>query len=316
MKSVSLSKPVAAGRILADHGPHDGPLLLVTCLVHGNEPAGEKAAEEVLASFPREDLRCRLVILRGNLAASACGARCLESDLNRLFPTTNPPESDPGAPVPADSLERDELKEMILDLAEEHADHPCYFLDFHTTSSETLPYLSLPSASETCREFASGLPIHRVSGFAQHVSGSIDRYLHEQNFLGFACEGGQHESPRSVGSMAALLWLLLKEIGAFPEEPDKTLQDILVKAEAVLVKETREDPKYFTIIYRHVLKGDEDFVMKPGFVNFQEVKKGELLAHDRNGPIHAPKDGHILMPLYQKSGNDGFFIVKEHEAMD
>jgi succinylglutamate desuccinylase len=291
-------------------------LLLVTCLVHGNEPAGERAAQEVLASLPADDLRCRLVVLRGNLAAAAAGVRCLDRDLNRLFPTTNPPETDPGHASVADNAERDELKGLILELAEEHADHPRYFLDFHTTSSETLPYLSLPSASETCREFAASLPIHRVSGFAQHVSGSIDRYLHEQDFLGFACEGGQHEGPHAVRSMAALLWLMLDEVGGFSAKPRSEMRRILDTAREVLQMETGSFSKYFTIIYRHALKGDEDFVMKPGFVNFQAVKKGELLAHDRTGPIHSPQDGQILMPLYQKSGKDGFFIVNEHTSIE
>lgn len=37
--------------------------------------------------------------------------------------------------------------------------------------------------------------------------------------------------------------------------------------------------------------------------------KGVQLASDNSGEIKAPLDGKIFMPLYQKQGNDGFFIV-------
>lgn len=311
----TLSNLVTPGRILADLGPHDGALLLVTCLVHGNEPAGEQATQELLSHLPVDSLHCRLVVLRGNLAAAQSGARCLDRDLNRLFPTTNPPKGAIEDGIFAEENERNELKSLILELAEEHAGRPRYFLDLHTTSSDTLPYVSLPSASKSCREFAAKLPIHRVSGFAQHVSGSIDRYLHERDYLGFACEGGQHESRESVRSMTALLWLMLDEIGGFPEHPTGEVREGLEKSRTFLEEKAGGTPKYFTIVYRHELTGDEEFVMKPGFANFHAVREGDLLAHDRDGEILAPQDGHLLMPLYQKSGNDGFFIVSEHDPI-
>lgn len=60
----------------------------------------------------------------------------------------------------------------------------------------------------------------------------------------------------------------------------------------------------------HAIKKGDNFVMQPGYKNFQPVKKGEILATDKNGAISAQEDGLILMPLYQKQGNDGFFLVK------
>ena len=51
--------------------------------------------------------------------------------------------------------------------------------------------------------------------------------------------------------------------------------------------------------------------LKPGFKNFDKVKEGDLLAKDKRGPIFAKKSGFLLMPLYQKEGNDGFFIVNQ-----
>ena len=57
------------------------------------------------------------------------------------------------------------------------------------------------------------------------------------------------------------------------------------------------------------IEESDQFQMKPGYYNFKAVNKGEILAHDRKGNITSPCNGMIFMPLYQKSGNDGFFIV-------
>jgi succinylglutamate desuccinylase len=51
--------------------------------------------------------------------------------------------------------------------------------------------------------------------------------------------------------------------------------------------------------------------MRPGYVNFQPIQQGEHLANDTTGPVLAPEDGLILMPLYQPQGSDGFFVVQE-----
>jgi succinylglutamate desuccinylase len=51
--------------------------------------------------------------------------------------------------------------------------------------------------------------------------------------------------------------------------------------------------------------------MQPGYKNFQPIKKGELLAQQNGKPIYSEWDAYIFMPLYQKQGNDGFFVVTE-----
>ncbi len=69
-------------------------------------------------------------------------------------------------------------------------------------------------------------------------------------------------------------------------------------------------PKLTEFAYKHTLKPDDDFEMLPGFNNFDKIFKVQQLANDKNGPIYASIDGYILMPLYQKQGEDGFFIIQ------
>ena len=41
--------------------------------------------------------------------------------------------------------------------------------------------------------------------------------------------------------------------------------------------------------------------MREGYVNFQRVAAGELLANDARGEIRAPWNGMVLLPLYQQT---------------
>ena len=57
---------------------------------------------------------------------------------------------------------------------------------------------------------------------------------------------------------------------------------------------------------------DEDgFKMNPGYSNFQQITEGEVLGQDINGDVKAPHSGYIMMPLYQKQGDEGFFITQD-----
>jgi len=40
------------------------------------------------------------------------------------------------------------------------------------------------------------------------------------------------------------------------------------------------------------------------------VKRGQILAHDQRGRIAARETGMVLLPLYQKLGDDGFFLAR------
>ena len=64
------------------------------------------------------------------------------------------------------------------------------------------------------------------------------------------------------------------------------------------------------IKYIHLISESDNFLMKPNVINFQNVKKGEVLGSDKNGDVISPFDGKILMPLYQEQGREGFYIIQ------
>ena len=83
------------------------------------------------------------------------------------------------------------------------------------------------------------------------------------------------------------------------------------RARAALAARTRGVPRILEVRYRHAIEPADGFVMEPGYVSFQPVKRGEVLGRDRRGPVRAPENGRILLPLYQSQGSDGFFLVRE-----
>jgi hypothetical protein len=50
--------------------------------------------------------------------------------------------------------------------------------------------------------------------------------------------------------------------------------------------------------------------MFPGYKNFQSIRKHSLLAQNNAKEILSQWNDRIFMPLYQKKGDDGFFIIR------
>ena len=103
------------------------------------------------------------------------------------------------------------------------------------------------------------------------------------------------------------IWSMLLEAGSIADAPDSLQQQ-----QAQYLKQLANGlPNRVTAESMHVVHEGANFAMNEGYFNFKPVKKGEVLAHDKDGPIASPQDGLIFMPLYQKEGSDGFFIVDE-----
>jgi succinylglutamate desuccinylase len=64
-------------------------------------------------------------------------------------------------------------------------------------------------------------------------------------------------------------------------------------------------------VYSFKIDNADEWMMLPGFQHFTPVSEGQLLAIYQGQEILAPVSGYILMPLYQKQGSDGFFLVRQ-----
>jgi len=289
-------------------GERPGPTLVVVAGLHGNEPAGARAAERVAAALEHLSLPLRgeWLALAGNVAALHAGRRFLAHDLNRCW--TEPEVRAMLARDPAgDAAEHTEQRELVEALggAAARARGPLVVLDLHTTSAPSPPFLVL-SDTLANRAVARLLPGTIILGLEEAIDGTLLDYLGSLGHRGVVVESGQHDETQAVAFHESFLWLAFAAAGLLDPVDVPAYAEHRRKLRAA----RRSAPRVVEIRYRHPVGPEDGFRMVPGFRSFQRVRRGELLAHDRRGPIPAPQDGLLLMPLYQEQGSDGFFVVR------
>jgi hypothetical protein len=122
--------------------------------------------------------------------------------------------------------------------------------------------------------------------------------------MGF--EAGQHGAESSIEHHQALIWIALVAAGLLRREDVPEFE-----RSRTLLERASGGARIIEVRHRHAIAPEDEFKMKPGFENFQKVRRGQVLAQDRYGQIRARENGMVLLPLYQKLGDDGFFLGRE-----
>ncbi len=303
-------------------GDPKGPLLLVTGGIHGNEPAGLLAAERMFLEAGETapgGFHGTLAVLAGNLPALERGVRYLDEDLNRIWLAERM-----AAPADAPSVEerqRDALRSALRAEVERHRARAAaagvepgevHFMDLHTSSAPGLPF-GLIGDTLRNRRFARALPSPIILGLEEQVDGALLEWLNQRGVVTLGFEGGQHETGEAVDNHAAALWLGMAAAGCLGpghEKPWKSPHAEVRESWRRLASQAEGLPRFLEIRYRHPVRAEDGFRMRPGYRSFQRVVRGEVLAYDREGPIRAFYDARILLPLYQEKGADGFFLAR------
>jgi len=293
----------APARIIAElRGAEPGPTLIVIGGVHGNEPAGIAAARTAIGALDRAAIRGELIALVGNLRATAAGRRHLGQDLNRLWTEDHlaavrrAGDAEPAAP------ELCELAELAAALDEVigRARGAVYLLDLHTTSAPGFPFAVVGPTAEH-RRFAQAFQLPGIIGLEDTLPGVLTGYYGRRGCTTLAIEGGQHTAVATADNLAAVVTLALEASGVVPAVPGAAAaRDYLARVRGGL-------PALIEVAVRHPVRPEHAFRMEPGFANLQRTAAGTLLARDVGGEIRAPFDGVVLLPLYQRDGDDGFF---------
>ena len=290
------------GRI--DQG-RDGPTFLAQGGIHGNEPAGVQALTRVLEEIRSRDLQVfgRIVACRGNLTALARAERFVNRDLNRSW-LANSVTALQGRDALADDTEDREQRELLT-LYEEcwvTRRGPLVFLDLHSSSAPGPPFSCMADTLPN-RRIADALPIPMILGLEECIDGAVMEWFNQRGQLGLAIEGGQHDHPSTIDNLESAVWLALAACGVIARaDVDRAHHEDRLR------KAARGAPHLLEVTYRHIIRREDRFGMVPGFVSFQPVTKGDLLAHDHHGPVRATGNGMVLLPLYQGLGEDGFFL--------
>ncbi len=328
--AVSRGRPAAEydGVIGWVQGRLDGPLLLCIGGLHGNEPAGVRALEAIAGKVRerRDVLAGDFVAIVGNIPALAAGRRFMAYDLNRawtpvhveaLRSRSRTESNDPvvhsiarrrtHAPVHED-LEVVRVLSLLERVAARRRG-PVYVLDLHTTSGNGGTFTSSED-NPRHRRFAMQVPFPLVLGLDEHLEGTLLGYLNTLGYTTMLCECGQHREPRAALRAVAAVWIAIRAAGLLDDEdvPEAS------RAREMLHNTCAHLPRVLETVYRHPFDERDRYVTRHGFSNFHRVREGDVIGDDRHGVVVAPGSGLLLMPLYQRLGEDGFFIVREVEG--
>lgn len=296
-------------------GNETGPLLIVIGAIHGNEPAGVKAIDLSLKMLevehiknPTFNYKGYMLGLIGNLSAYQKEERFINKDLNRCWIKDDIGQIENKEVLSEEEEELKDLLSTIRHYVKKLKPTEVVLVDLHTTSSDG-GIFSIVGDDENSLQIAKQIYAPVILGMLDGLKGTTLHFFDEK-VLGVktSCltfESGQHEDPLSVNRAIAAIITCMRTIGCV------RATDVENQHDDILIKYSESLPEVARLDYKHSIQDGDDFLMKAGYQNFQKVSLGEVLAVDKHGEVKCQQDGMILMPLYQKKGEDGFFIIKE-----
>lgn len=306
------------GRIIDRYdGADKGPLLICIGGMHGNEPAGIMAIKEVFRLLSIEKdfnpgfrYHGSFIGIHGNLQAIRKQKRFIDRDLNRMLLKEEVERITSTAEelrAPED-LECLDLIRTIEEEKRKYKPSASLILDLHTTTADG-GIFTIAADDHMSSKLAKGLHAPVIQGFTENLKGTTLSYFNrpEQDAFCIVFEAGQHNDPESVFRTAAAIVNCMRTIGSVDS------RDVDHRHDGMLIRMSAGLPKVTKLIYHYRIAPGEQFVMNPGYKNFQPLKAGDMVAHNEHGPVLCPVDGLMLMPKYQALGDDGFFVVEEVE---
>lgn len=287
-------------------GRDNGPTVVFFGGIHGNEPAGVIALKQVFEKLEgNQDLLCgEFIGISGNLKALRTGVRFIDEDLNRIwFQNQLDTKTQTSKVLNAEEQEMVEIYALIKQIIKT-SPPPYYFIDLHTTSGETEPFIVM-NDSMLNRSFTSNYPLPIILGIEEYLTGALLSYINEMGYVAFGFESGQHTDEKAVTNARNFIEYTLGLVGFNPME-NTQLEGIKAK-----LQQYNEAPqRFYEIYYQHLIQKDSLFKMLPGFVNFQFVPKGISIAINGYGLITTDKKRQLFMPLYQDKGYEGFYFIR------
>ncbi|WP_297795292.1 succinylglutamate desuccinylase/aspartoacylase family protein [uncultured Eudoraea sp.] len=290
-------------------GKEPGPTLILFGGIHGNEPSGVEALEKVFSDLKADtpELTGTIVGIKGNIPALLKKKRFLEHDLNRIWtlPGIDKIKNKSESERSVEENELSALHQLISDIFAKHPP-PYYFIDFHTTSSPTLPFITINDALIN-REFASLFPVPVILGIEEYLEGPLLSYINGKGYVSLGFESGQHFTQEAVTNTISFIWLAMIYSGVL----DKDMVPDYKKHLDQLRSSANGNRIFYEVIHRHRITNADNFQMHPGFRSFDDLQKGTAMATHNGKEIKALKDTIVFMPLYQVQGEEGFFLIRK-----
>jgi predicted deacylase len=305
-------------RSISFTGLGNGPRLIVTGAVHGNETCGTRGIERVLSEIDSGALE----ILRGrvtfvpvtNPLAYMKGDRAGDRNLNRnLAPTVNPKDFE------------DRVANWLCPLLAQHE----VLLDLHSTRAKAEPFAMLGPGdndgelqpfrhSDAERTMARHLGVKRfvdgwletyAKGVARRVKEGTGSELNRSPIYGV----GTTEYMRSVGGYAVTLECGQHDDPSSVEIAYRAIHNVL--AFLGISQEPKPEPvaAYEALHLHQVIdRVHAEDTFSRAWSSFDRFSKGELIGTRQDGTkVHAPQDGWIMFPDAKSlPGNEWFYLAE------
>ena len=302
----ALNKSIFVERIIGKVvGKHEGPTIVFFAGIHGNETAGVFALKQVFSEINSEHMSGSIYGISGNLKALKNHKRYIDEDLNRIWLDANLKALEKKTNLSIEENEQVELFRLLRGILNNN-NKPSYFIDLHTTSSKTLPFITINDALIN-RKFSSLFPVPIVLGIEEYLEGPLLSYINKLGYVSLGFESGQHDELSAVNNAVSFIFLSLVFSNCISKS-DVPYYDTYYDKLRI---EASHNAHIFEVIYLHKIKETETFKMQPNFKSFQSINKGKLLAISNNKKIISAYNAKIFMPLYQAQGKEGFFIIKK-----
>ncbi len=303
VQNIDRTETIKVQRII-DHlkGSTNGPTVVFFAGIHGNEPAGVVALKEVFKKLKSKKivLKGEIFAVAGNLGALKKHVRFQAVDLNRIW---FPERIKNILAQKHTSIEEEEELKLLYGVLHEILDKgtpPFYFIDLHTTSADTEPFVVL-NDSMLNRKYASNYPLPIILGIEEYLEGALLSYINELGYVSLGFESGQHDDRNAVENCIDFIELTLQLTEVVP--PSKKNENELNNFE-------NTSHKFYEIYHQHTIGTKDKFKMFPGFINFQRIPRGTEIAMSNGEVIKTKKRRQIFMPLYQDQGGEGFYFIK------
>ena len=307
--SKALNQTIEVNRIIGRiDGVRPGPCLIFIGGIHGNEPSGVFALNEVITELEKkkELISGSLIAISGNLWALERAVRYDKADLNRLWSQSKMEalKAENFEPKNEDEKQQVEIYDLLNNLLATEKG-PFYFFDLHTTSADTIPFITV-NDSLLNRKFTKQYPVPLILGIEEYLDGPLLSYINELGYVSFGFEAGQHDEINSIKNHK--IFILLSAVFAG-----------LLDANAVdfqrYISEWKNlmpnQQSFYELYFRYEIAKNQNFVMKPGFSNFQTIQQNEHLANINQEEVRSKNKSIIFMPLYQSQGSDGYFLIRK-----
>jgi predicted deacylase len=265
--------------VISIQGTEPGPIVGISILTHGNEPAGLAAAWYLLTQIPIRNLilKGKIVFILNNMEASgrylqatdeevrkAC--RYVDINMNRL----------PNKNLSGSTYEEKRAQELLplwktLD----------YALDIHSTIQDSRPMVILgngPERDALARQL--GIPILLGNMLNVQSGFPVIAFYGNAGTSTLGIEAGGHTHPETMVRAIHATAKFLYAVGVLPNI-------------APLLAETEGAPERFNIYGKIILNHTEGQLAKV-FKDFEPFQKGDLLALEPGHEHRADRDGYAL----------------------